>query len=142
MAGRKAVEWSPEQQQQFRDLCSIFCTEAEICLVMGVSEKTLNRLINKYFHSEVAPDKPKSEKITFADAFEFYSGEGRMSLRREQFRVAMEGDRQMLLWLGKQYLGQTEKTEKKTTITKTKKEATDIDKLNDRASKLGMPAKV
>lgn len=145
MAGRKAIEWSPEQQDQFKELCKIFCTREEVCSVMSVSEKTLNRLINKYFHDEVAPDKPKSEKITFSDAFDYYSAPGRMSLRREQFRVAMDGDRQMLLWLGKQYLNQSEKAvvkqETKTEAT-IRKEATDIDKYANRAADLPMPAKI
>jgi hypothetical protein len=36
-----------------------------------------------------------------------------MSLRRKQFQVALEGKGNvgMLIWLGKQYLGQTEKNE-------------------------------
>lgn len=141
MAGRKAIEWSAAQQKQFKDLCSIFCTRQEICVVMGVSEKTLNRLINKYFHKEVAPDLPSKEKITFEDAFEYYSATGRASLRREQFRLAMTGDKQMLTWLGKQYLEQSEKTEVQNKTTATIKEATAIDKLADRASSLGMPSK-
>lgn len=34
----------------------------------------------------------------------------KQSLRRMQYLVAMTGDKTMLIWLGKQYLGQTEKT--------------------------------
>ena len=138
MAGRKAIEWSPAQQKQFKDLCSIFCTRAEICTVMGVSEKTLNRLVQKYFHDEVAPEKPRSEKITFEDAFDYYSATGRASLRREMFSLAMTGDRQMLTILGKNYLGLTDKVEvkKETTKTTVKKEATPIDKLISRAAEL------
>lgn len=33
------------------------------------------------------------------------------SLRRKQYEVAMNGNVAMLIWLGKQYLGQTEKIE-------------------------------
>jgi hypothetical protein len=35
----------------------------------------------------------------------------KMSLRREQVRLAKQGDRTMLIWLGKQYLGQSERHE-------------------------------
>lgn len=35
--------------------------------------------------------------------------EGKMSLRRLQWKSAQAGDRTMLVWLGKQYLGQTDK---------------------------------
>ena len=35
------------------------------------------------------------------------------SLRRAQFELAMKGNPTMLIWLGKQYLGQKERTEVK-----------------------------
>ena len=35
------------------------------------------------------------------------------SLRRAQFELAMKGNPTMLIWLGKQYLGQNERTEVK-----------------------------
>ena len=141
---RKAIEWTPAQQKQFKDLCSIFCTRAEICTVMAVSEKTLNRLVNKYFHDEVAPEAPKSQKITFEDAFDHFSGAGRASLRRQMFSLAMAGDRQMLTILSKNYLGLTDRTAVKQEITveerKPSEEAREIDVLFERAAKLGMPA--
>ena len=34
-----------------------------------------------------------------------------IELRRKQFEMAMDGDVRMLIWLGKQYLGQSEKPE-------------------------------
>ena len=44
-----------------------------------------------------------------------------MSLRRKQYELALEGDRTMLIWLGKQHLGQSEpykKTEAEPTADK------------------------
>jgi hypothetical protein len=38
---------------------------------------------------------------------------GLESLRAKQYAVAMEGDKTMLIWLGKQRLGQSDKTETK-----------------------------
>ena len=38
---------------------------------------------------------------------------GRMSLRRQQFKSAENGNVTMQIWLGKQYLGQTDKVEAK-----------------------------
>jgi len=47
--------------------------------------------------------------------FEVYSAqkksEGKELLRAKQFGVAMEGDKTMLVWLGKQYLKQSDKQE-------------------------------
>jgi hypothetical protein len=39
------------------------------------------------------------------------SAYGRRSLRRKQWQLAMNGDKTMLIWLGKQYLNQAEKHE-------------------------------
>jgi hypothetical protein len=38
-------------------------------------------------------------------------GEGRELLRGKQYQVAMEGDKTMLVWLGKQYLEQKDKSD-------------------------------
>jgi len=35
-------------------------------------------------------------------------GEGKELLRAKQFQIAMEGDKTMLVWLGKQYLDQSD----------------------------------
>ena len=48
------------------------------------------------------------------------------SLRRKQYEVAMHGNVAMLIWLGKQYLGQTEKVEQFGEVTV--KEAVDAGK--------------
>lgn len=63
------------------------------------------------------------------------------SLRRKQFEVAMHGNVAMLIWLGKQYLQQTEKVEQFGEVTV--KEAVDagkrfIGRVNGRAN--GHPA--
>ena len=48
------------------------------------------------------------------------------SLRKKQYEVAMHGNIAMLIWLGKQYLGQTEKVEQFGEVTV--KEAVDAGK--------------
>ena len=97
----------------FKALCAQFNTEEDICAVMGVTDKTLVELINRHLYEEIAGHKlrGRARKLTFSDAFKKYSANGRMSLRREQYRLAMDGDRTMLIWLGKQYLGQADKVE-------------------------------
>lgn len=66
---------------------------------MNVSDKTLNRLLRKYY------------KMTFSDCFKRFSASGIISLRRKQFEVANGGSVPMLIWLGKQYLNQKDKSE-------------------------------
>ena len=112
-AGRPASTWSERDIEQFKSLCAIFCTEAEICSVMGVSDKTLVGLINRYLYEDITGHKQGKNDlpVTFVEAFERYSATGRASLRREQFKVAKEGSTTMLIWLGKQHLNQSERIE-------------------------------
>lgn len=103
--GRPRRTWDEGDVETFRGLCKIMCTKAEICSVMRLDPKTLDRLVNEALGAEVPHD---GERLTFAEAFEALSASGRMSIRRKQFEMAMEGDRTMLVWLGKNYLGQSE----------------------------------
>ena len=77
-----------------KNLCMIQCTEKEMCAVLEVDPDTLQAYIMKV------------HKKTFSEYYEIYKGQGRVSLRRLQFRKAEEGNVSMLIWLGKQYLDQ------------------------------------
>jgi hypothetical protein len=80
-------------------LCAIQCTGEEIASVLGIDYDTLN--------SNIKHDK----KLSFSEYFIKKSGGGKASLRRRQFELAANGNTTMLVWLGKQYLGQTDKTD-------------------------------
>ena len=80
--------------KQFEGLCRIQCTEDEICSVLDVTDKTLVAWCKRTYG------------MGFSDAFKKYACGGRMSLRRYQFDCAKKGNSTMLIWLGKQYLGQ------------------------------------
>lgn len=103
---RKKLEWTPEQIGVFKGLCGIMASKEEICQVMGHTPEQLEKLVNKHLREEVCGKA--SQKITFEEAFDRYAADGRLSIRRKQFEMAMAGDRSMLVWLGKQYLGQTD----------------------------------
>lgn len=75
----------------------IQCTQEEICGVFGMSIDTLNRRI-----SERGDEN-------FAGLYKKHSGEGKASLRRQQWAAAQNGNPTMLVWLGKQMLGQRDK---------------------------------
>lgn len=89
-------------KEQFESLCSIQCTLEEIAGFFKCSEDTIERWCKRTYRDE--DNKP----MGFADTYKKYSVAGRMSLRRWQFRSAENGNTAMLIWLGKQYLGQTE----------------------------------
>lgn len=83
----------------FEGLCEIQCTKTEICNVLGCDEKTLTRwCIDTYGEG-------------FSDTYKKQSETGKMSLRRMQWEAAEKGNTTMLVWLGKQYLGQKDKQE-------------------------------
>lgn len=83
--GRPKIEIDEELLYK---LATIHCTMKEMVDIMGVSQDTLKR---NYAH---IIDKGKSD--------------GKMRLRRKQIEVAMQGNHTMLIWLGKQMLGQSE----------------------------------
>lgn len=93
--GRPRIEIDEEQ---FKGLCSIQCTLEEISNWFKCSEDTIERWCKREL------------KSSFADAYKKYSVGGKISLRRSQFRIA-ETNPTMAIWLGKQYLGQTDRQE-------------------------------
>ena len=95
---RPKKEWTEADRAQFRTLCSIQCSRAEIEQVMGVSKGTLDRLLTENF-----PETP-----TFAEAFELYSANGKASVRRKMYQMCLEGDRTMLVWWSKNFLGMSD----------------------------------
>lgn len=81
----------------FEELCKIQCTQQEICNVLDMDHKTLTaRTEDRY-------GEP------FSQTYKRFSDSGRMSLRRAQMRSAIGGNVVMQIWLGKQYLDQSEK---------------------------------
>jgi AraC-like DNA-binding protein len=75
---------------QLDQLARIHCTYEEIAAVLGCSTDTLAR--------------------RFAERIEKGREEGKMSLRRVQFRAALLGSTTMMIWLGKQHLGQADQS--------------------------------
>lgn len=90
--GRPPVEIDKER---FEDLCKVQCTRNQICGVLGIDHKTLNKWCKKEYGS------------TFEDVFEVLREGGLGSLRMTQFRMS-ETNPTMAIWLGKQYLHQAD----------------------------------
>lgn len=76
---------------QVMKLAAINCSYAEMAAVLDCDESTLTRRFAQVI---------KKGRLT-----------GNMSLKRKQWELAMAGDKTMLIWLGKQNLGQAEKLE-------------------------------
>lgn len=74
--------------RQIKELAEIQCTMGEIASVMGCSVDTLER--------------------RYAEVIKEGRDHGKSSLRRMQYKKALEGNPTMLIWLGKHYLDQKE----------------------------------
>lgn len=82
-------------RESFEKLCGLQCTEEEICSFLNVTDKTLTNWCRKTY------------KKSFSEVFKIKRGTGKIALRRSQFRLA-ETNATMAIWLGKQYLGQSD----------------------------------
>ena len=94
-------------KKQFESLCALQCTEAEICGWFDVTEKTLNSWCKRTYH------------MNFSQIFQIKRSKGKVSLRRYQFQQA-EKSATMAIWLGKNWLGQTDKVDVQATVTQGK----------------------
>ena len=87
-------------QAEFEKLGALQCTQAEIAGFFNLSEDTVERWCKRTY------------KESFAVVFANKRCDGKISLRRSQFRLA-EKDSRMARWLGKQYLEQKEPIDEK-----------------------------
>ena len=85
-------------QTEFEKLCGLQCTKEEICDWFRVTDKTLDAWCKRTY------------QCNFSVIFEQKRSTGKISLRRMQFKLT-EKSATMAIWLGKQYLGQTDKAE-------------------------------
>lgn len=87
---RKATPIDPEILE---NLGAVGCTIAEVAGFFRCSERTI--------YTRIKTDPWRS-------AWERGQGRGRATLRRMQWKAAQRGNPTMLVWLGKQMLGQTD----------------------------------
>ena len=83
--------------EQFEKLCAIHCAEFEIAEWFNMSIDTLERRVKEHYGEN------------FADVFKRKRGRGKISLRRIRWKLAMEGNVTMIIWLSKQHLGESDK---------------------------------
>lgn len=91
---RKEVDWV-----EFNKLCAMQATEQEIADWFEMDTNTLEARIREKF-----------DGARFSEIFRQKRGKGKIALRRKQMQVAESGNVTMLIWLGKQYLDQSDKS--------------------------------
>jgi hypothetical protein len=77
--------------QELEKLCALQCTQVDLACWFDVSLSTIER---------------RQRDSEFAAVMARGYARGRVSLRRKQMQLAEQGNPAMLIWLGKQYLGQ------------------------------------
>ena len=82
---------------EFNKLIDLQCTGEEIAGFFNVDYDTLNARVKEEY------------ECSFSDYYKKFNGRGKISLRRLQWKRAEAGSDTMLVWLGKQVLGQTDK---------------------------------
>ena len=87
-------------KKNFESMCAYQCTQEEICAFLGVTDKTLSNWCKKTYG------------LRFSEVFRQKREMGKMSLRRKQWKLA-DTSASMAIFLGKNYLGQTDQVETK-----------------------------
>jgi hypothetical protein len=99
-AGRKKIErLLPEDEfdwAEFEKLCMIQCTRDELIAWFCVSPMTMDRRVQERYGRN------------FGDVWAEKRRGGHISLRRSQWQKALGGSTAMLIWLGKNILGQSD----------------------------------
>lgn len=98
---RVIIDW-----EHFEKLCAIMCTEEEILGFLKCSKLTL--LDNIKEHYGINPET--GQLHTYKTVFQMFSANGKISLRRAQMNNAVNKNSTMMqMWLGQQYLNQSQK---------------------------------
>lgn len=91
--------FKPIDQEQFESLCRLHVTKAEMEDFFGVNERTITNWCERTYG------------VGYYEAYKRFQSEGKISLRRWQWKKAEKLNVPMLIWLGKQYLEQKDKAE-------------------------------
>ena len=81
---------------ELEKLSAMFCTDTEIANWFGLARETI---VDSRKRPQIAAVMERGRSLGF------------ISLRRKQMQLAEAGNVGMLIWLGKQYLGQTDRNE-------------------------------
>jgi AraC-like DNA-binding protein len=97
--GRPPAARESITREQFETLCKLIPTIEEVAGCFHVSPDTLERWVKKEYGE------------TFAVVLKRFAGPAKVSLRRAQMKSALNGNTTMQIWLGKQWLGQSDKVD-------------------------------
>lgn len=94
-----------------QELCRRGCPHVEIAAWLRISPRTLERMLEdeKSLYAVKHPETKKIERMTLRAIMERGYACMRIGIRTEQIKLLEAGNATMAVWLGKQYLGQTDR---------------------------------
>lgn len=104
-----------KEWESVKYMCMIHCTGEEIAGVMQMDYDTLNKNCKEKW------------RIPISEYIKRNNTNGKMSLRRMQWKSAEDGNITMQIWLGKQWLGQRENVDMSVEMTDKAKEVETLD---------------
>lgn len=93
------------KKSEFEIIMQFYVRKTEVAGAFSVPERLLDRFISSHY------------EMTFEDLRESKFGKTAIAIRQKQIEKALAGDSKMLIWVGKQLLGQTDKVEKVNSIS-------------------------
>ena len=97
--GRPPEATKKIDKEELEKLLRLHPSKKDVCDWFDVSESTVDRFCRTEFNNSFDELRDKRAVQT------------RMAIKRMQIEMALKGDRVMLIWMGKQMLGQVEKTQ-------------------------------
>lgn len=112
---RQRKRLTDKEWDSVKYMCMIHCTGEEIAGVMQMDYDTLNKNCKEKWG------------IPISEYIKNNNSNGKMSLRRMQWKAAENGSTTMQIWLGKQWLGQRENIDMSITSDEQAKEVETLD---------------
>lgn len=100
--GYNKVKWTEKEFDIFEKLCQKFCEQKEIADIMHTSIRAINNICKENYFDEYDDYRP----MTFGQVQDMLRSKGRLRVREKQWEAIEKGNTTMLLWYGKNYLGQ------------------------------------
>ena len=99
---------------EFEKLCELQCTLIEIAAFFGHDTDTIEKWCEREYGKK------------FSEVFAEKRCGGKISLRRKQFETALEGSVPMLIFLGKNWLAQSDRVQSEFEITRKEGKLADL----------------
>lgn len=103
--GRPRVMWTKPDWEKFDLMCRVGVRQVDIAEAFGIDRDTVAAMVRR------------EKGVGFSAYKDQKAGHGRAHLLAKQMELAMAGDKTMLIWLGKNLCGQSDKSTIDTNLT-------------------------